>query len=169
MSGFMRDRLGNKIVPGDHLVWGDDPKTPEWEYKYVTRIDPDYINIGDPENSKQLTREEFQSSKWKLKPDGEMRSLHIYGQEFWHCNATIVGTRAALERLHQQLGNALAGIESTPDDYFYVNDGEGYKVIVLEVSEEDFQRLPEPYVDSPVPEERQERWEFLRKLIGRVK
>jgi len=68
MSGTMKDRLGNEIRGGYHLVFGDD-ETPDWEYKYVTYVSKDYISIGDPENAKQYTREEFQLSKWKLKPE----------------------------------------------------------------------------------------------------
>ena len=64
-----------------------------------------------------------------------MRILNIYGQEYWHCDALIVGNKEGLEALKQTIDEALRVISkkaSTKDDKepFFASDGEGYEVIV---------------------------------------
>lgn len=78
-----------------------------------------------------------------------MELLHIYAQDSWHQEATIVGNRAALEHLVKLLQLAL---EMDPGCEFSIevsaNDGEGYecKVICLE-NEKQWDDLATPYTD----------------------
>ncbi|KKK62083.1 hypothetical protein LCGC14_3007870 [marine sediment metagenome] len=69
-----------------------------------------------------------------------MKILNIYGQEFWHTDARIVGNREGLEELRDTIERALKdGKSSTLEDDarsgeetpLFASDGEGYEVIVL--------------------------------------
>ena len=64
-----------------------------------------------------------------------MKILNIYGQEFWHTEARIVGNCEGLEALKQTIDDALrvfAGKATTADEKepLFASDGEGYEVIV---------------------------------------
>ena len=62
-----------------------------------------------------------------------MKILNIYGQEYWHTDARIIGNRNGLLALQKVIAEALhngkAMSENTPDPLF-ASDGEGYSVIV---------------------------------------
>ena len=58
-----------------------------------------------------------------------MNTLHIFGQEFWHDEAFLVGDRNALIELKKAIGVALDDKISKP--IFMQNDGEGYFAIVV--------------------------------------
>ena len=99
------------------------------------------------------------------------KCLIVYGQEFQHNDVLVMGTREALVQLLRQLGDMLDGYshkwgEST---HFFVNDGEGYEVRFVVVSEAEYFRLPEPYTDACAQDGRPEAWaERLRILKERV-
>lgn len=79
-----------------------------------------------------------------------MELLHIYAQDSWHQEATIVGNRAALERLVAVLHRALemdAGIELSTE--VFANDGEGYECRVIRLENEtQWDELATPYTDE---------------------
>ena len=79
--------------------------------------------------------------------------LHIYGQYTYHDNAQIKGNRLGLEALVDAIRHALKykDSESTP---VFVNDGEGYTVLVECV--EDAGKLDAPYIDQIVSESTQQ-------------
>jgi len=56
--------------------------------------------------------------------------LNIYGQEAWHTDAKIVGSKAALEALKKAIDIAIksgfATISPPPDNDLFASDGEGY-------------------------------------------
>lgn len=72
--------------------------------------------------------------------------LHIYGQLHWHDEATIAGTRESLAALRDSINEALRKGLSSCDSF--VNDGEGYMIIVHLLSEDDAQRMAVPYTDD---------------------
>jgi len=65
--------------------------------------------------------------------------LNIYGQEYWHTDAKIVGNRLALEDLMRMIHTAIR--QSTPVTYgkatmgkvvpLYASDGEGYELTII--------------------------------------
>lgn len=79
--------------------------------------------------------------------------LHVYGQQFWHSDALVVGTREDLERLRNQITAVLAdeigvpGHNSNRETYF-PSDGEGYSLLVAQVPEAKMARLPHQCIDE---------------------
>jgi hypothetical protein len=74
-------------------------------------------------------------------------TLHIYAQEAWHDDAMIVGTLDDLRRLREAL---MAIVEDTvlmTAGPFFVNDGEGFTVVIIPESEEGMQHRSLPYTD----------------------
>lgn len=70
--------------------------------------------------------------------DFNMELLHIFGQEQWHDEAYITGTKEALIRLRDAIDNAINNdVISRP--VFMTNDGEGYHIQIA--------KLPEIYMD----------------------
>ena len=70
-----------------------------------------------------------------------MDPLHIFGQEFWHNEAFLIGNRNALLALKKAIDKALENKISKP--VFMQNDGEGYFAIV--VCAEDLDKLKTAY------------------------
>lgn len=85
----------------------------------------------------------------------EEEFLHIYGQQMWHDNAYIVGNRAALERLRDQITLALQHGEKK--DGFSPSDYEGFDLYVACVDEQfDWDQLDAPYHDPEIFEKRKQ-------------
>lgn len=80
--------------------------------------------------------------------------LHIYGQQWWHNDAHLVGTREALADLRDALTAALESGEPERVEVF-ANDGEGYGAWAILVDEEQMGRMAVPYEDE-VARERSE-------------
>lgn len=59
---------------------------------------------------------------------GAMPFMQIYGQERWHDDTMIAGTRGAIEALRKACDEALAHGEAAFDAFS--SDGEGYKAVV---------------------------------------
>lgn len=79
--------------------------------------------------------------------------LHIYGQHSWHQDAFIVGNRAALQRLHKAIGEALQHGEKR--EAFAPVDWESYHLFISCVEDAfDFDQLDEPYHDPEIFEKR---------------
>lgn len=63
-----------------------------------------------------------------------MKILNIYGQEFWHTEAKIAGSKEALEALKEAIDcaikNGKSAIENSEKEKepLYASDGEGYAV-----------------------------------------
>lgn len=76
--------------------------------------------------------------------------MHIYAQDSWHQPATIVGNRAALERLVETIQSALdTGQGSTFELETFANDGEGYEVRVMVINDTDmWAQIATPYTDE---------------------
>ncbi len=75
--------------------------------------------------------------------------LHIYPQEYWHCDALVVANRDGLLSLQKAVDAALAeGIGKTDAS---AADGEGYATHVILLDNADqgaWQRLRMPYIDE---------------------
>lgn len=63
-----------------------------------------------------------------------VRELHVYGQEAPHEEVVIVGNRAALEAVVEQIQRVLSTGEPQRSDHF-AGDGEGYRLLVALVDE----------------------------------
>lgn len=77
-------------------------------------------------------------------------TLHIHGQQSWHDSAYIVGTREDLIKLRDAIDAAI-GLEKKIA-MFYVNDGEGYDVMIYRVDEHTAGRLAVPYTEEMAAE-----------------
>lgn len=75
-----------------------------------------------------------------------MDALHIYAQEYWHDEAYIVGTQAALGALRNAIDAALETGRGKAE--LFVSDGEGYTVHVMAESDETMGKLCAPYTDE---------------------
>lgn len=76
---------------------------------------------------------------------GDPAHLHVYGQEAWHDEAFVVGDVAGLTALRDAIDAALRdGAAVTP--VVFVNDGEGYQVVVAAVP--DMSGVAVPYHDE---------------------
>ena len=87
-------------------------------------------------------------------------TLHLYAQLRNHSDAFIVGDRAALMALKNALEQLLSGDENAVGINTFTDDGEGYKLIVIETKELRDAQLP--YIDTEEP------WEgkYPRELIS---
>jgi hypothetical protein len=76
-------------------------------------------------------------------------TLHIYSQGAWHDDAIIVGTKAALEQLRDQIIEVLDGATGLfATAAFSVNDGEGFQCEIRLETEEEMQHYTLPYTDE---------------------
>lgn len=75
-----------------------------------------------------------------------MTLLHIYGQNFQHCDVAIVGSRQAMAYLHKAIGEALE--TGHKGHIFCQNDGEGYIVHIKIFSNPAMEKLPHAYIDT---------------------
>jgi hypothetical protein len=78
--------------------------------------------------------------------------IHIYGQAYNHSNAFIIGNYDGLMLLLRALEKTLH-YEPTPNGdavgtNFFVGDGEGYKIIIKETSNEEMAQLELPYTET---------------------
>lgn len=78
--------------------------------------------------------------------------LHVYGQEAWHDDLVIAGTRDALESLVKVLQDALAVPGPRLQHTFFVTDGEGFRVRVVEITDDP--KYAVPYTSSAAVETR---------------
>ena len=71
-----------------------------------------------------------------------MDTLHIYGQEAWHDDIKIVGTKDALQKFLESLHKSLQ--EGKSEFQTFVNDGEGYSILIKCVEEDspEFDEMP---------------------------
>lgn len=86
--------------------------------------------------------------------------LHIYGQEFEHTDAVILGNRRGLRALKKAITNALKGTQDKAS--VFASDGEGYYVRVMEVDEATSEKLAVPYTD---PSSRDAREDTIRPVV----
>lgn len=75
-----------------------------------------------------------------------MNVLHVYGQEQWHDDAYIVGDAASLQALRDAIDRALASGRDKCTSF--VNDGEGFDVVVIKADPAVLDRLMVPYNDE---------------------
>lgn len=73
--------------------------------------------------------------------------LHLYAQSQWHDEAYLVGNRTGLVALRDAFTRLLDEDQTTATVLAYVNDGEGYDLIVHKVPRAVFDRLRKPYTD----------------------
>lgn len=82
--------------------------------------------------------------------------LHIFGQGAYHDDVDIVGNREALEELRDTISEALCGVPHHMEAF--VNDGEGYSVIVRLLEGDwdasSWQKLAVPYNEDYARENR---------------
>lgn len=79
--------------------------------------------------------------------------LHIYGQEYWHDDAAIIGDRQGLTLLRDQIDRALSGgIRAATNDgcVFFQNDGEGFSLHIALATDEEMQALASAYSDPVI-------------------
>ena len=80
----------------------------------------------------------------------EEKILHIYGQGAWHEDVRISGTPTALK----QLGQVLTDISKSEvgsgvlTKGFFVNDGEGFDVVIENLSKKDMDAKTVPYTEE---------------------
>jgi hypothetical protein len=77
-------------------------------------------------------------------------TLHIFAQEQWHDSAYIVGTKEELKRLAAAISVAIEKGEQKCQ--FFVNDGEGYDVVIRVVDAVTAGRLSVPYTEEMASE-----------------
>lgn len=73
--------------------------------------------------------------------------LHLYPQLDNHIEAWVVGNRAGLKALKKAITKALQQ-EALEGSEVMAGDGEGYQVLVLPLSDSQFQNLPMPYTEA---------------------
>ena len=78
-----------------------------------------------------------------------METLHIYAQAQWHDDVWIVGDKEGLRLLRDAIDKALSEGKAE-SDHVFTADGEGYRVHVLSLSEEDMVSLAMPYTDESI-------------------
>lgn len=75
-----------------------------------------------------------------------MNTLHVFGQAQWHDDAYIVGDETSLRALRDAIDRALASGRDKATSF--VNDGEGFDVVVIKADEAVLDRLMLPYNDE---------------------
>ena len=75
-----------------------------------------------------------------------METLHIYAQEIWHDEAYITGTPEALAMLRDAINTALE--TGTGRAECFVCDGEGYRIEVVQTTDEQIDKMVVPYTDE---------------------
>lgn len=111
----------------------------------------------------------------KIHIDNNTKWLHCFGQVAHHTDVTIIGNKKALLSLQKQIEAVLKKQEETNDDIcfisyneengnrkdneYFVNDGEGYGILVSCVENLGIleYNLPIPYSDPELWSEREER------------
>lgn len=82
-------------------------------------------------------------------------TLHIYAQFTNHDFAFILGDKGGLTRLRNALDSALLdwdkGGNGRDECGTFASDGEGYRILVGVLSEEEAGKLATPYTDTDAP------------------
>lgn len=97
-----------------------------------------------------------------------MKIVHIYGQEYWHSSAHVIGNRAGMAALREAIDQALA-TQDAQTATVSVNDGEGYFLNVHVTDENEAMELAIPYTDEFAKEKKAKaRWphQFASILIS---
>lgn len=97
-----------------------------------------------------------------------MKIVHIYGQEFWHGSAYIIGNRSGMIALREALDQALA-TQDAQTATVSVNDGEGYFLNVHVTDESEAMEIALPYTDEVAKEKKPKaRWpcQFASILVS---
>lgn len=75
--------------------------------------------------------------------------LHVYSQPGFHSDVIMVGNDKGLRALYETLGNLLKQENSVELSEVFVNDGEGYDIIIVkENKEENLTNLVTPYTED---------------------
>lgn len=88
--------------------------------------------------------------------------LHIHGQDAWHDDAIIFGTLESLELLKVAIDLAIESGYGKAD--LFCNDGEGFCLRVVKLSEEEMDKSPVPYTAEYAREHRFFNIEFGKSL-----
>lgn len=96
-------------------------------------------------------------------------TVHIYGQQLWHDDATIIGTKDSLLQLRKMIDDSLSDLKlnqeakdlnlnqtleaigiSLGDKPFFTSDGEGFRITVITMPDDNsrWDRLAMPYLDT---------------------
>lgn len=98
-----------------------------------------------------------------------METLHIYAQKRWHDESYIAGTREALHALRNAIDCAL-NKNATATAESFCCDGEGYKIHVIPVTEDQAYVMPVPYTDELAMAQKDTEqfgpWALMRKAGG---
>lgn len=90
-------------------------------------------------------------------PDVREKILHVYAQEIYHGDAVIVGSNDALRRLGNALIDASKKGQGAETQVSMVcSDGEGYRVRIRPMSDQQIETSPMPYAQLG------QSWEFER-------
>ena len=84
-----------------------------------------------------------------------MDVVHVWAQEYFHCDGFIVGNKGGLLKLKDAIEKALADKNGMAKCEVFVCDGEGYDLHVVAV-EGDTKDLATPYVDESFAAENRE-------------
>lgn len=87
--------------------------------------------------------------------------LHAYSQDSWHDDLVVAGDEEGLKALRNAIDEALQ--EGHGQSGVFVNDGEGYRALVLR--KDNLDDLPVPYDAEYAEEFADERWANLRKQL----
>lgn len=80
-----------------------------------------------------------------------MNQMHIYGQEMWHDDVSIIGDTASLTALKKAIEDALE--TGSGFALAFVNDGEGFNTLVVRVDDAGrLDNLAVPYMDDMAKE-----------------
>jgi len=74
--------------------------------------------------------------------------LHVFGQLMWHAPVYLAGNAVALRSLRDAIDKALNTVPGVAIADAYVNDGEGYEVVVAVVGNADMDRMATAYLDE---------------------
>ena len=75
-------------------------------------------------------------------------TMHGIPQDLWHDPVVIAGTREAIQALRDALNRALEPPHEAHQARVFADDGEGYRVFVRVVTEEDMHAIPYGYADE---------------------
>ena len=91
--------------------------------------------------------------------------LHIYEQPQPHFEALIIGERFALALLRDAINSALAHKIGFGATNVFVNDGEGYTVMIVLVDNQSAETLPVPYSRTDFKERDMSRVAFSGAMV----
>jgi hypothetical protein len=77
-------------------------------------------------------------------------SVHIHGQAYWHNDVYIVGNNEGLLKLKEAVDKAI--LEGMGKVSTFVNDGEGYDIVIKQV--DNIEKYAVPYHDECAEEKR---------------